>query len=96
MVSRLSSYVVDHKNAEFVSGRYRHGIDGKAKTRSPSELGIWKKVQRGMAYWTVIVSAEEVAAPGFTATTDAVPAAARSAAGMATVRWVASTIVVLR
>jgi hypothetical protein len=47
-------------------------------------------------YWIVIVIAEEVAAPGFTATSDAVPAIARSEAGMATVRWVASTIVVVR
>jgi len=46
-----------------------------------------------MAYWIVIVSADEVAAPGFTATSDAVT---RSEAGMATVRWVASTIVVVR
>ena len=49
-----------------------------------------------MAYWIVIVIAEEVAAPGFTAASDAVPAVARSEAGMATVRWVASTIVVVR
>ena len=45
-----------------------------------------KKYRRAMAYWIVIVSAEEVAAPGFTAASDAVPAAARSEAGMATVR----------
>jgi hypothetical protein len=49
-----------------------------------------------MSYWIVIVSADEVAAPGFTATSDAVPAVARSEAGMATARWVASTIVVVR
>jgi hypothetical protein len=49
-----------------------------------------------MAYWIVMVRAEEVAAPGFTAASDAVPVAARSEAGMATVRWVASTIVVVR
>jgi hypothetical protein len=29
-----------------------------------------------MAYWIVIVSAEDVAAPGFTAASDAVPAVA--------------------
>jgi hypothetical protein len=57
---------------------------------------LWKKYRGAMAYWIVIVSAEEVAAPGFTAASDAVPAVARSEAGMATVRWVASTIVVVR
>jgi hypothetical protein len=33
-----------------------------------------------MAYWIVIVIADEVAAPGFAATSDAVPAVARSEA----------------
>jgi hypothetical protein len=53
-------------------------------------------MQRGNAYWIVIVSAEEVAAPGFTAVSDAVLAIARSDAGIATVTWVASMIVVVR
>jgi hypothetical protein len=49
-----------------------------------------------MAYWIVIVSAEELAAPAFTMVSDAVPAVAGSEAGMATLTWVASTIVVVR
>ena len=44
----------------------------------------------------MMVIAFEAGEPGFVATNDAVPAAARSAAGMATVTWVASTIVVVR
>ena len=55
LVSGLSDYVVDHKNAEFVSGGSAMGSTGKLKRVGTSELGIWKKVQRGMAYWTVIV-----------------------------------------
>ena len=44
----------------------------------------------------VIVTAFDGGPPGFTATTDAVPAAATSLAGMATVTCCASTIVVVR
>ena len=49
-----------------------------------------------MAYWMVIVRVDEAAAPGLTAVSDPVPADVRSDAGMATVRWVASTMVVVR
>jgi hypothetical protein len=49
-----------------------------------------------MSYWIVIVSADEGTAPGFTAVRDAVPAVAISEAGMATLKCVASTIVVVR
>jgi len=44
----------------------------------------------------VIVSVFEAGAPGLVATTEALPAAARSLAGIATVTWAASTIVVVR
>jgi hypothetical protein len=43
-----------------------------------------------MTYWIVIVNAEEVAVPGFSAASDAVPALQRRMQG-GTVRWVAST-----
>ncbi len=43
-----------------------------------------------------ICSAFEAGAPGFVAITDAVPAVDRSLAGMATVTWLASTMVVVR
>jgi hypothetical protein len=63
---------------------------------SPSELHAWRSSKGARAYWIVTVSADELAAAGFTAVSDAVPVIARSEAGMATVRCVASTIVVVR
>ena len=43
-----------------------------------------------------VLSAAEAAAPGLVATREPEPTVARSEAGMATVTWVASTMVVVR
>ena len=49
-----------------------------------------------LAYCTWIVNEEDAGAPGLVATRVPVPAAVRSDAGMATVTWVGSTMVVVR
>lgn len=73
----------------------RASMPSKGEGRS-KQTGLLYCLVCCLAYCTWIVNEEDAGAPGLVATRVPVPAAVRSDAGMATVTWVGSTMVVVR